>query len=246
MFRVFYRDDKVVFDASGNAFVRVGDEKHKLTADQIRELQIDKGQLEFEQEPCPLNYPQDFNAVLLRRFFDGLKRLRGISDDHSESELLEHRHLGRVRDGAFVPNNACALLFAKDPLALFPGCKLLFLRVDGEVERSGDQYNIVKRVPVEGPLPLLIEESAAVLESQLREFSRLGNDGKFFSAPEYPKPAWYEALVNACVHRSYGLRNMNIFVKMFDDKLVIESPGGFPPLITPENIYGAHSPRNPT
>jgi hypothetical protein len=33
------------------------------------------------------------------------------------------------------------------------------------------------------------------------------------------------ALVNACVHRSYGLTNMNIFVKMFDDKLVIEIPG---------------------
>ncbi len=38
---------------------------------------------------------------------------------------------------------------------------------------------------------------------------------------------------------------MNIFVKMFDDKLVIESPGGFPPSITPEKIYGSHSPRNP-
>ncbi|MBZ5622732.1 MAG: hypothetical protein LAQ69_28960 [Acidobacteriia bacterium] len=38
---------------------------------------------------------------------------------------------------------------------------------------------------------------------------------------------------------------MNIFVKMFDDKIVIESPGGFPPSITPQNIYGAHHPRNP-
>lgn len=38
---------------------------------------------------------------------------------------------------------------------------------------------------------------------------------------------------------------MNVFIKMFDDKLVIESPGGFPPTVTPENIYGAHHPRNP-
>lgn len=43
-----------------------------------------------------------------------------------------------------------------------------------------------------------------------------------------------------------GSKNMNIFVKMFDDKLVIESPGGFPPLVTPENIYDSHNPRNPT
>jgi ATP-dependent DNA helicase RecG len=38
---------------------------------------------------------------------------------------------------------------------------------------------------------------------------------------------------------------MNIFVKMFDDRLVIESPGGFPPLVTPENIYDMPQPRNP-
>ena len=57
--------------------------------------------------------------------------------------------------------------------------------------------------------------------------------------------AWYEALVNACVHRSYNLKNMNIFVRMFDDRLEIESPGTFPPLVTPENIYNMHHPRNP-
>jgi ATP-dependent DNA helicase RecG len=32
---------------------------------------------------------------------------------------------------------------------------------------------------------------------------------------------------------------------MFDDRLVIESPGGFPPLVTPENIYQSQQARNP-
>jgi ATP-dependent DNA helicase RecG len=38
---------------------------------------------------------------------------------------------------------------------------------------------------------------------------------------------------------------MNIFVRMFDDHLEIESPGGFPPLVTPEAIYKYQQPRNP-
>jgi ATP-dependent DNA helicase RecG len=38
---------------------------------------------------------------------------------------------------------------------------------------------------------------------------------------------------------------MNIFVKMFADRLEVESPGGFPPLVTPANIYEMHKPRNP-
>ena len=37
---------------------------------------------------------------------------------------------------------------------------------------------------------------------------------------------------------------MNIYVKMFDNRLEIESPGGFPPLITPETIYHLSNPRN--
>jgi ATP-dependent DNA helicase RecG len=38
---------------------------------------------------------------------------------------------------------------------------------------------------------------------------------------------------------------MNIFVKMFNDRLVVESPGGFPPFVTPDNIYESSHPRNP-
>lgn len=91
----------------------------------------------------------------------------------------------------------------------------------------------------------MLARAEAAIESQMRNFTRLGSDGKFFTAPEYPKDAWLEAIVNACVHRSYNLKNMNIFVKMFDDRLEVESPGGFPPLVTPENIYDMHEPRNP-
>jgi ATP-dependent DNA helicase RecG len=104
---------------------------------------------------------------------------------------------------------------------------------------------VEKDVIIEGAIPELIVQAASVLESQLRDFSGLGKDGKFYTIPEYPRSAWYEALVNACVHRSYGIRNRPVFVKMFADKLVIDSPGGFPPTVTPSNIYDVHHPRNP-
>jgi ATP-dependent DNA helicase RecG len=63
--------------------------------------------------------------------------------------------------------------------------------------------------------------------------------------PEYPKDVWLEAVVNACVHRSYNLKHMNIFVKMFEDKMVIESPGAFMPPTTAATVYETHNPRNP-
>jgi ATP-dependent DNA helicase RecG len=138
-------------------------------------------------------------------------------------------------------------LFGKDPLQLLPGCKVHFQRFEGEQERTGEQYNAVKDLFVEGTVPGIIQQVEKILESQLRTFSPLDANVKFFPIPEYPKTAWYEAVVNACVHRSYGngMKNMPIFVKMFDDRLVIESPGPFPPFVTPSNIYESHVPRNP-
>jgi len=246
VFKVDYREDKVARTASGQAFIRRGDEKRELSESEIRELEIDKRQVDIEKELVPLLFPDDFDLDLVQRFIDGVKRVHQPLQTYRDIDVLEQRHLGKIDSGIFKPNTACALAFARDPTQLFHGCQIKFLRVDGEVELSGDRYNIIKTVPIEGPVPRLLEEAASVIDSQLRDFSRLGNDGIFYTAPEYPREAWYEAIVNACVHRSYGLKNMNVFVKMFDDKLVIESPGGFPPLVTPENIYNSHHPRNPT
>lgn len=103
----------------------------------------------------------------------------------------------------------------------------------------------MKDFVVEANLPEIIRIAEANTNSQIRDFTRLGRDGRFFTAPEYPSEAWLEAIVNACIHRSYNLRNMNTFVKIFDDRLEVESPGGFPPLVTLENIYDMHEPRNP-
>ena len=246
LFRVRYREDKVVRTHANEAFIRYGDEKHKLTEAEIHELEIDKRQVDIEKEPVSLSYPEEFDVDLVRRFVEGVKKLHQPLQQYRDIEVLQQRRLGTIKGGLFTPNTACALAFARDPVELFPGCQIKFLRVDGEFEQSGANYNVIKTVPIEGPVPRLLEQTAEVLSAQLRDFSRLGGDGVFYSAPEYPYAAWYEALVNACVHRSYGLRNMHIFVKMFDDKLVIESPGGFPPLVTPENIYTMHHPRNPT
>jgi ATP-dependent DNA helicase RecG len=246
LFRVRYREDKVVRTHASEAFIRYGDEKHRLTEGEIHELEIDKRQVDIEKEPVALKYPDDFDVELVHRFVEGVKKSHQPLQQYREIEVLQQRRLGIIKDGVFTPNTACALAFARDPVDLFPGCQVKFLRVDGEYEQSGANYNVIKTVPIEGPVPSLLEQTAEVISAQLRDFTRLGDDGVFYSAPEYPYAAWYEALVNACVHRSYGLRNMHIFVKMFDDKLVIESPGGFPPLVTPENIYSMHHPRNPT
>ena len=38
----------------------------------------------------------------------------------------------------------------------FPGCNVRFLRYRGEFEGTGENYNVEKDIPIEGPIPRLI------------------------------------------------------------------------------------------
>jgi ATP-dependent DNA helicase RecG len=246
--RVDYRTNRVVKTVKGDVFARRGDEKRKLKPEEVRQLQIDKGEIDFEQEPCSLVYPDDFDRDAIQQFAQNVRAMCGIETELDDDTALVVKHLATKVGDKLVPNVACALLFAKEPDRFFPGCKIRFLRFDGDQEWSGERFNAVKDIWVENmPVPKLIQKAESILDSQVRTFSSLSKDGKFYTAPEYPKHAWYEAIVNACVHRSYanGLRNMTIFVKMFDNRLEIDSPGPFPPFITPDNLYGNSHPRNP-
>jgi len=244
VFRVYHREGSVTETTQGESFIRIADRKTTIPEDLKRELQNDRGQISFESEPSRLVFPEDFDLELIRHFCANVERIDRLTGDHPVEELLELKRLGRRRDGRFIPTVACELVFARDPGIHFPGSMIRFLRFEGEEERTGERWNNIKDVRIEGPIPKVIEEAEKVIKSQLREFSRLGPDNKFYTAKEYPDTAWYEAIVNAVCHRSYGLRNMNIFVKLFDDRLEIESPGGFPPRVTPENIYLISNPRN--
>jgi ATP-dependent DNA helicase RecG len=53
-----------------------------------------------------------------------------------------------------------------------------------------------------------------------------------------------EAVLNAVAHRDYTIQSQSIFIKASPEEFVIESPGGFPPGITIENILHKNYWRN--
>ncbi|MCB9956829.1 MAG: putative DNA binding domain-containing protein [Caulobacterales bacterium] len=243
--RVYYREDKLVETADGSAFVREGDKKRKLTEQEKREIRLNKGELDAETERVSLKFPDDFDETLLAQFRSQYLEKRRLPSRYGIEDVLSLSKLGKKTGDRFQPNLACALLFAKDPRETVPGAFIRVIRYDGEEEKFGKSLNVIADRQIEGPLPLQIRAAEEYIESQIRSFTRLGRDGRFATHPEYPKEVWLEAVVNATVHRSYNLKNMNIFVKMFEDKFVVESPGSFLPPTTAETVFDAHNPRNP-
>jgi len=171
LFRVFYNARKVVRTSDGRVFVRRGDSKIELKNGEIRELETDKGEMSLEQEDSQLRYPEDFDLSAISEFAHSVVGQRRLSPDKSDAEVLALRRLGRLdRDGQFIPNKACVLLFASDPLREIPGCKVRFLRFDGKEEHSGQKWNAVKDEIIEGTVSKLIIHSAKMLDAQLREY----------------------------------------------------------------------------
>ncbi len=64
-----------------------------------------------------------------------------------------------------------------------------------------------------------------------------------FDIPTFNERAVREAILNAVSHRNYQFAG-SVFIRQYPDKLVVESPGGFPNGISLENILDRQTPRN--
>ena len=90
-----------------------------------------------------------------------------------------------------------------------------------------------------------VKKTIEFIETQVREHTFLGQHGQFVTLRDYPKFVIQEMTVNACCHRAYNIKGTEIQIKMFDDRLVFESPGKLPGQVKPNNIRHTHFSRNP-
>lgn len=64
-----------------------------------------------------------------------------------------------------------------------------------------------------------------------------------YDIPTFNERVVREAILNATSHRNYQMGG-SIFIRQYQDRLVVESPGGFPNGISLDNILDRQSPRN--
>jgi ATP-dependent DNA helicase RecG len=92
-----------------------------------------------------------------------------------------------------------------------------------------------------------VNAAKSFIADQLRSFTRQEHgSGRFVENPEYPEFPWVEGIINAVAHRDYDATGQFILVRMFDDRLEIESPGRFPDIVTADNITHTRFSRNKT
>jgi ATP-dependent DNA helicase RecG len=97
----------------------------------------------------------------------------------------------------------------------------------------------------EGPIPEMVEQAETYILGAMRKATLI--DGMFRrDIPEYPREALREAIANAVAHRDYSsyVRGSYIQIRMFADRLEVQSPGGLFGNVNEENLEEEHSTRN--
>jgi ATP-dependent DNA helicase RecG len=80
VFLVSYNSKKAVMTHSGEVYKRFGESKHRLRTDEVHELEIEKGQVDFELEPVDLRYPEHFDTKLIAEFVGSVTKSSGWGD----------------------------------------------------------------------------------------------------------------------------------------------------------------------
>ena len=78
-----------------------------------------------------------------------------------------------------------------------------------------------------GSLISLMQDSVAFVVNNMKKKWRKTATVRI-EYPDYPERAVQECIVNALIHRDYLEIGSEVHVDMFDDRLVISSPGGMP------------------
>ena len=221
-------------------FMRVGDKSKKLAFEERMQLMYDKGERFFEDKPVPEADIEDIDVPFVEKYIAQI----GYSKTAMEY-LRENKGFIKEKNGKVQISSAAILLFGKNPQLYFPRARVRFIRYEGTEERVGTQMNVIKDVIFEGNILKMITDAVAYLDTQIKEKTYLGEDGLFVTEEEYPKFVRQEIIVNAVTHRDYSIRGTDIQIKMFDDRIVVESPGKLPGLVKTDNIRHTHFSRNP-
>lgn len=222
------------------AYLRVGDKSKRLSFNDRLNLMYAKGVRYYEDEPVYDATLDDIDMSFVQEYCNMI----GYRKSPKEY-LYENNKFVTKKNNTEQVSVAAILLFGKNPQTFFPRATIRFIRYEGVEAKVGKDMNVVKDMEFDGRVLDQVIKSVDYIKTQMREKTYLGKDGVFRTVEEYSEFVRTEIIVNALTHRDYGIKGTDIQIKMFDDRLEVDSPGTFAGMVKTDNIRYTHFSRNP-
>ena len=134
------------------------------------------------------------------------------------------------------------LLYSDEPQAALPKRSAIKVFRYGTREEGRRDQLAVDPITIEGCLYRQIEDAVIRTKELVQDVNALTATG--LESVTYPHDTLHEIITNAVLHRDYSIP-ADIQVRIFDNRIEVESPGRLPGHITPQNILEQQSARNP-
>jgi ATP-dependent DNA helicase RecG len=221
-------------------FTRLTKGNKQLTATEINELCHARGVISAETQLEKVDF-ELLGTDYWRAYAAQRKLTRPID------QAMFHLGLAkRNSDGQLMPTRAAVLLFAEEPSGLLAGkTAVRIFHYRGSQVSTDPNTNLVRPpISIGGPLVRQIVEARQAVIGELSGRVQYGPLG-FEIVQRYPVRVIAEAITNAVIHRDYRLSS-DIMIRIFSDRIEVESPGLLIGPVTAANIgrIGPHS-RNP-
>lgn len=224
-----------IYTIDGRYLTREDGHNIPLSATQLHQLMIERGEVSFETEPARGTTLADLDWGKVAEY----ARLLRFTDDNVKSLL--HKRGCLVKQGEdYTPTHAGILLFGQDPAPYIRGAEITAVRFAGQT--MSDTFS---RQDISGTLPDQIRRAETFLIDHLRRGVKLKSAMTRTEQLEYPMEAAREVVVNAVAHRDYSIDGDGIRLFLFQDRMEVNSPGRLPGPVTLENIKDERFSRNP-
>lgn len=228
-----FKTNSIVCTADEKIFVRRGAQSLPVdTPDKLRRLELDKGITSYENETVGESEIDDAVKSDVYREFS-----KEIIPETEPIKWLTKQRL--IRGDKLTV--AGELLFCDEPQICLPkrsSIKVFRYRTSGEADRdmmSGTP------ITIEGCIYDLIYSAVSKTKEIIESIRKLGAG---FENIEYPEETLHEIITNAVLHRDYSIAT-DIQIRIYDNRVEVESPGKLPGHVTVKNILESQAARNP-
>lgn len=222
----------------GTFHYRSGSTKQELKGNALNQFLLKKMNISLERQPIPEASIKDIDEDAVRNFIRKAVSMHRISEGAANADILTIlKNLNLVNEhGEFLL--AALLLFGKEPDKYAVGS---YFKIGRFVNSNSD---LRFQDEIRGNILTMAEKAMQKLNERylIRPISYKGLER--VEPLEYPEQALREAILNAIIHKDYS--RTNIFLSVYNDRLMIWNPGGLPSSLTVEKLKLKHGsePRN--
>jgi len=141
-----------------------------------------------------------------------------------------------------LPTVSGILLFSDEPQTDIPKAAIKIYRYKTTAAQGTRETLAANPISVEGCAYNQIYNAVDSTKRLMEEIPVMGPDG--LETLEYPTEALHEIVTNAVIHRGYSIQD-DIHIRIFDNRIEVQSPGTLPGHVTVQNILAERAARNP-